>query len=447
MKVTSTLDHYVQAHRDCKHQLAGAGLNWLSSTRQDALDQFYQLGFPTTRDEDWKYTRVSAIEKRQFAPSHVASTSQDLSDLSQFLIPGLECSLLAFVDGVYMPALSSIAPLPNDVSIEPLSRALERAPEVIEDHLGRHLPAYSSGFSALNTAFVNEGAYIHLGANARLNQPVLLLFVSTTNDQELISHPRVLIVAEPGSDATVIEKYASQGDSNVYFNNVVTEVSIGENANIHHYKIQDESRKAFHIATLEVRQAKAAQFVSHCVSLGGQLVRNDINTDLDEHSVCELNGLYVANGRQHMDFHTRVDHRAPHTTSKEFYKGILDGRARGVFNGRVYVHPDAQKTDAQQSNKNLLLSRDAEIDTKPQLEIYADDVKCAHGATVGQLDDNMVFYLRSRGIDEAAARGLLTYGFASEVIDAMALNAVKESLHEQLIAWLPNAQRVKELVR
>jgi Fe-S cluster assembly protein SufD len=446
MSVEATLGHYVNTHETAKGQLPGAKLGWLNDARQQALGQFCELGFPTTRDEDWKYTRVTALQKRQFELPQAVAGDLDADTLSGLLVAGLDCHQLVFVNGRYAPTLSSADVGDKSITVLPLSMALDKSPEALETQLGMCAGAPKSGFSALNTAFLGEGAYVHLSADATLDRPLMLLFVSTEEQSDLMTHPRILVVAEARSKAVVIEKYASVGENN-YFNNAMTEVILGEEAEVDHYKLQEESHKAFHIATLEVRQARGSRFVSHSVSLGGQLVRSDINSDLGEHAFCELNGLYMATGRQHMDFHTRIDHTQPHGTSKEFYKGILDGRSRGVFNGRVYVHRDAQKTDAEQSNKNLLLSRNAEIDTKPQLEIYADDVKCAHGATVGQLDENMIFYLRSRGIDATAARSLLTYGFASEVLDAMALVPVKEGLRSQLLEWLPNAEQVRELVQ
>ena len=446
MSVEPDLAHYVTAHQAVKAELPGAALNWLDDARCDALGRFCELGFPTSRDEDWKYTRLTALQKRQFQPPRSAAADLDSEMLAELHIADLDCHRLVFVDGRFEQSLSSTEGVEEGITVLPLSAALNAVPDAVQHHFGKCASLATRGFSALNTAFSGEGAYVHLKTGATLGRPLFLLFASTGQQTDLMTHPRIVVAAEANSKAVIIEKYAALGDA-TYLNNPVTEIDLGVDAEIDHYKLQEESHKAFHIATLEVRQARGSRFISHLVSLGGQLVRSDINSDLGEHALCELNGLYMATGRQHMDFHTRIDHAMPNGTSKEYYKGVLDGRSRGVFNGRVYVHPDAQKTDAEQSNKNLLLSRHAEIDTKPQLEIYADDVKCAHGATVGQLDDNMIFYLRSRGIDEAAARGLLTYGFASDVLDAMSLTAVKEGLRDQLIEWLPNAEQVRELVK
>ena len=444
MSAEAAVNHYLSAHQALEDQLSGTHLGWLNQVRRQALSNFQELGFPSTRQENWKYTRVTAIQNKAFQSPGAATDSLDPAAVDAFALAGLDCHRLVFVDGCYIEPLSS-PPLRGKVTVSSLGAALHDTPELVETHLGQCAPSDFSGFSALNTAFVNDGVFVHLQAGAVIDQPLLCLFISSGGETELLCQPRLLLVAEADAKATVIEKYAAL-EGGVYFNNAITEVVLGENASLEHYKLQTESDKAFHVATLEVRQGAGSRFVSHSVSLGARLARNDINSHLSAHAVCELYGLYMAHGRQHMDYHTRIDHAAPHGTSKEFYKGVLDGHARGVFNGQVHVHPDAQKTDAEQSNNNLLLSRNAEVDTKPQLEIYADDVKCSHGATVGQLDDNMIFYLRSRGIDAAAARGLLTYGFASEVLDQMELAPIREALAAELVAWLPNAEQVRELV-
>ena len=440
--MSGAVEHYLSSHEALAPQLPGAELGWLASMRTHGLEHFRRVGFPTTRQEDWKYTGVTPIEKRNFSK---ASVEQPALSMNTHRIGGLDCHELVFVDGRYSAQMSSLGLDTGDITVTPLAQAITGSPTLLEQHLGKHASMTQSGFSALNTAFIDDGAVIHLKAGAALDKPLTILFISSGQTTDMLSQPRVLIVAESGASATVIERYVSATEA-VYLNNVVTEVVLGEGANLEHYKLQEECDKAFHIATLQVSQADSSRFVSYSISLGARLARNEINSQLGEHAICELYGLYMATGRQHMDFHTRVDHTKPHGVSKEFYKGVLDGRGRGVFNGQVYVHPDAQKTDAEQANNNLLLSRHAEIDTKPQLEIYADDVKCAHGATVGQLDDNMVFYLRSRGIDATAARGLLTYGFASEVFESMGSDAVRKHLHDALVEWLPNAEQVRELV-
>ena len=442
---STAVRHYLDDFEQREQALAGAGLEWLSGTRREALQRFADSGFPTPRHEDWKYTRVAAIEKRAFRPLDKPCVGLDEDDLAPFLAEGLDCHRLVFVNGRYTRLLSRPGSLPEGARLMSLTAALEEHPEALRPHLARHADARAHAFTALNTAFLSDGAVLHLTRGCRLELPVHLLFLSTPQE-DMVSHPRVLLVAEDGAEATVLESHAALGDAG-YLNNTLTEVVLGAAARVRHYRLQQESTKAFHIGTLQVTQARDSQFDSLAVSVGALLSRVDINIDLAAQGAgCVLDGLYIAGGRQHVDFHTRVDHSKPHGTSRERYKGVLGGRARGVFNGRVYVHPDAQKTDAKQSNANLLLSRDAEIDTKPQLEIYANDVKCAHGATVGQLDETMVFYLRSRGLDEAMARNLLTWGFVREMLDHVPDPAIREWLSSAALGALPGADNVRNLL-
>lgn len=440
------LDHYRQEFSARRPQLPGFGLNWIESARRGAFERFAEMGFPGPRDEGWKYTRVTPIEKRAFRSMPKSCVGLVPEDLEHFFFASLPCHRLVFVNGQYTPQLSKPGALPEATNVASIGQTLASDPDRLEPYLGRYADSGAHGFAALNTAFMEDGAFLYFPRDTVLEHPVHLLFVATTQDEELFANPRNLIVAEQGSEATVIESFVSLGGSG-YFTNALTEVVVGDNAGLTHYKVQQESIDAFHIATLQVQQRRDSRFTSHSVSFGGALVRNDLNAVLDaEGTQCTLNGLYMAAGRQHVDYHTRIDHMKPFGTSRERYKGILSGRSRGVFNGLTYVHPGAQKTDASQSNDNLLLSRDAEVDTKPQLEIYADDVKCSHGATVGQLDDDMIFYLRARGIEAQAARGLLTYGFARDVIDHMHLAAVRNAVEEALLTQLPNTDTIKGLV-
>jgi len=440
------LDHYRQEFSALGPQLPGSGLTWIEKTRQGAFERFAEMGFPGPRDENWKYTRVTPIEKRAFRPMPKSCVGLVPEDLESFFFAALPCHRLVFINGQYIPQLSKLGALPGAASVCSLAKALADNSDRIEPYLARYADTGAHGFTALNTAFMGDGAFLYLPRDTVLENPVHVLFVATTQEEELFVNPRNLIVAEQGSEATVIESYVSLGGSG-YFTNALTELVVGDNAGLNHYKVQQENSSAFHIATLQVQQERNSRFTSHSISFGGALARNDINAVLDaEGAQCTLNGLYMAADRQHVDYHTRIDHTKPYGTSREHYKGILSGRSRGVFNGLTHVHPGAQKTDASQSNDNLLLSRDAEVDTKPQLEIYADDVKCSHGATVGQLDDDMIFYLRARGIEAQLARGLLTYGFAQDVIDHMHLAAVRNAVEEVLLAQLPNTQTIKGLV-
>ena len=438
------VDYYLAEFSALRTGLPGSSLDWLNQSRDGALDAFASTGFPTPRNEDWKYTRVTPIEKRSFKFAHANGIDVQARDVEQFHLGCLDCEQLVFVDGRYVDALSRRNVTESGTRITTLESAINASSQLLESHLGHYAATIGQPFSALNTAFMTDGAVIHTKNRGADQKPIHLLFIATRED--VVSHPRVLVVAEAGSRTTVIESYVSLFDG-CYFTNALTEVALMEDARVDHFKLQEESTKAFHIATLQVHQDRDSRFASHSMSFGGQLVRNDINIVLDaEGASCTLNGLYMVGGRQHVDYHTRVDHAKANCSSEEVYKGILDGRARGVFNGRVKVHPDAQKTDAQQTNKNLLLSRDAEIDTKPELEIYADDVKCAHGATVGQLDEHTLFYLRSRGIGEDQARGLLTYGFAREILERVDLAPLRDKLTEELLHRMPNAEQIREMV-
>jgi Fe-S cluster assembly protein SufD len=328
-----------------------------------------------------------------------------------------------------------------------LLRALAENNDLLQQHLNRYAAPAKSGFSSLNTAFMQDGAVIIVPDNMTVEIPIHIIYLTDDQAGASASGPRNLIVLGKNARATVIETYSGPDDTE-YFTNSVTEVSLEAGAALDHYKLQQEGQKGFHIGSLEVWQQRDSRFYSHSISLGGKLARNDINVKLQGPGAqVILNGLYLAGGTQHIDNHTRIDHLSPHTSSKENYRGVLSGRARGVFNGKVIVHKDAQKTDAHQSNANLLLSSEAEVDTKPELEIYADDVKCSHGATVGQLDENMLFYLQSRAIPEDLAHSLLTFAFAEDVISRIQLAPVRRRLEQHVVGQLPDADRIKEFVQ
>jgi Fe-S cluster assembly protein SufD len=418
--------------------LPGARVPWLARARDAALARFAQTGFPTSRDEEWKYTNVAAIEKRFFTASLQGAESAASLQLDAL---AFSHHRLVFIDGRYSPALSAIGRLPAGVTLESLAAALERAPDALERLIGED--SRQTVFGALNTAFMADGTYLYVPRGTAIEEPVHLFFVAAEKDAAI--HPRNVIVAEEGSQATVIEHYAG-AEGVAYFTNAVTQIFAAGNATVEHYKLQQEPLQAFHIAGIHAAQAGGSRFLSHSISLGAAIARNDISTTFDAEG-CEatLNGLYLARGRQHVDHHTRIDHAKPNGTSREYYRGLLDGASRGVFNGKVIVHPQAQRTDAHQVNHNLLLSKDAEVDTKPQLEIYADDVKCTHGATVGQLDDAQLFYLRSRGVEEAVARSLLVYAFARDVIERIRVASLRVQLEEVLLSRLPQGERIREL--
>lgn len=384
---------------------------WLSKLRRDAFERFAALGFPTVKDEAWKYTNVGPIAKTPFRLSDGETWLQSPSHPG---LPGGEEAKIVFVNGRYAPELSKADAGP--VVFRSLREALREEPDQVEPHLGVHASFQENAFTALNTAFLEDGVFIRIPRGAVVEKPVHLVSLSVGGGAPTIWHLRNLIVAEPNSQATVVESYLGQGQAWPYFTNAVTEVICGDGAILEHYKVQREDLSAFHVQTLEAAQGRSSRFESHNVCLGAALARTDVNVLFAaEGSECALNGLFLTAGTQHVDNHTLIDHAKPHCTSRELYKGILDGKSRGVFHGKIIVRPDAQKTDAIQTNKNLLLSPGALVNSTPALEILADDVKCKHGSTIGQLDANALFYLRSRGIGEEDARALLTYGFAADV--------------------------------
>lgn len=418
--------------------LPGAGIGWLTELRRESIERFAARGFPTTRDESWKYTSVAPIESREFSLAANGGNHVLASDIAPFDFAGPEATLLTFIDGRFAAPLSRLSA--DGVEVRSLADTLARTPDRLEPYLGT--TGIESPFAALNTAFMGDGAVILLPADTRLAQPVHLLFFAS--EESRVSHLRNVIIAAPGSEAAIVEHYVGSGG---YFTNALTTIVLEDNTGIEHCKLQQESAKGFHIAGVHVEQKRDSRFTSHSIALGAQLSRTEIATRLAEPgSECQLNGLYMAGGRSHVDHHTRIDHASPHGTSREFYRGILSDAARAVFVGSVLVRPDAQQTDAQQSNHNLLLSKNAEVDTKPQLEIYADDVKCAHGATVGQLDESAVFYLRSRGLSADVARSLLTYAFAHDIINRVQSPALRRHLAEIVLARLPQGELIRDLL-
>lgn len=427
-------DVYREAFARLCSTLPGSQLPWLLRLREAALASFVEAGFPTLRHEDWKYTSVAAIENAdfQFEPDEVAIQPELIEAWN---LP--DTHRLVFVNGRYRPAASQIGPLPAGVMLASLANVLTQAPDAVQAMLGRSPEI--SGFSALNAAFMADGAVIRLGAGVVLDQPVHLLFIGTGSG--LAVHTRNVVIAGLDSRVSVIEQHVTLNEG-AGFTNTLTDLVAERGAEIEHHKLQQESLKAFHVAALNADLQQDSRFISRVFALGGALARTDIRVGLNaERTGCVLDGLYVTDGRQHVDHHTRIDHARPHGTSRELYKGVLAGASRAVFNGRVIVHPDAQHSDAYQANRNLLLSDNAEIDTKPQLEIFADDVKCSHGATVGQIDPAQVFYLRSRGLDAAAAQAVLIHAFAAEMVERVAFLPLRERLDSLLRQRLPGQGR------
>ncbi|HEV8376340.1 MAG TPA: Fe-S cluster assembly protein SufD [Candidatus Polarisedimenticolia bacterium] len=441
----SILDHYASEFALVAGERESKGPAWLELLREAALQRFREMGFPTLDDEEWKYTNVAPLAKTAFrAADGAAVDGLTIDHLDKLTLGAMDCTHLVFVNGSFAPQLSRLRPVPDGVRIGSLASELQRSPLLLEPHLCRHARFEEHAFVALNTAFLRDGAFVHLPRRKVLTEPVHLIYVTTGNGSPRVTHPRNLVVAEEGSQVAVVESYVSLGDS-AYFTNAVTEVVAGGGAVVEHCKLQRESERAYHVATLQAHLSRSAHFASHAISLGGALARNDINAVLDAEGIeCILNGLYLAQGTQHIDNHTFLDHAKPHCSSREVYKGVLSGRSHGVFNGKIRVRKDAQKTDAKQTNKNLLLSEEALVDTKPQLEIYADDVRCTHGATIGQLDDDALFYLRSRGLGQDDARSLLIHAFATDLIERIPVVPVRTGLECLLMTRLPVGIEQKE---
>ncbi len=407
---------------------------WLRTLRQSAIGAFRRTGFPTTRDEEWRFTSVAPIAETAFVPAPLAVVSS--ADVAPFLVPGLDGPSLVFVDGRFAPRLSAIEPRPG-LTISSLADALSDRPAALEPNLGRWAAVDGRSFTALNTASFEDGAFIAVADGVVVEKPIQVLFLSTLTPAPAVSHPRVLAVLGPNSQAHVVEVFAGLGPS-VGFTNAVSEFVVGEGASLDHARIQRESETAFHVGHAQYQIERAGRVSAHAVALGGLIARVDSVAVLGgEGADCTLNGLYLGGGVQLVDNHTEIDHAMPHGTSRELYKGILDGRARGVFNGRIRVRPDAQKTDSKQTNKTLLLADDAQVNTKPQLEIFANDVKCTHGATVGQLSADALFFLRARGIGLEEARGMLIRAFARDVTGRIPLEAVRLEIERLLAARLP----------
>jgi len=444
-QVSKEKDVIFSAYKLLAQAREGRDPAWLQNLREKAGAVYESLNFPTTRDEEWKYTNVAPIMKvpyrELFDPELNGLNRLTARDVEPFIFAESRDSRLVFVNGAFSRELSSLTALSNGCVAGNLSEIPSEHANVTRDHLAAYADYRDATFTALNTASVGDGAFVYIPGGKAVDAPIHLLFISTA-EEPVASHTRVLIVAGAGAVATVIESYVSLGEG-VYFTNAVTEVVVKEDAVITHYRFQQESERAFHIATTQVHQERASNYASYAVSLGAEIARHDLSVALTGENIeTTIDGLYVVTGQQHTDSHTSIDHQKPHSVSNQLYKGILDGRSRAIFNGKVFVREGALLTDARQLNKNLLLSSDAHVDTKPQLEIFADDVKCAHGATVGQLESEELFYLSTRGITPERARALLTYGFAEDVINRIKLKSAREHLDrvilDKLHQSLPN---------
>src|SRR5215213_8745148 len=406
---------------------------WLELVRSSAMDRFEQLGFPSVREEDWKYTNLATLAKEELVP--VTTGSAEARDIARFVYPETAAAHLVVVDGFLREDLSTKTGLGDVVAVDLFSAVADaRYNKMVREYLARNASYHNNGVTALNTAFLQSGVFLWIPKNVKLERPLQVTFIADAENSA--SFPRLLVVAEENSSATLIESYSSSNGGK-YFTNAVSEIVLKDGAQLEHYRLQHESDKAYHVSTTSAELGRSSRYDTTSINLGAQLSRHDISVVMDhEGAETSVDGLYMVGSDQHTDTHSVIDHKQPHCTSHQLYKGILDGNGRAVFNGKVFVREGAQKTDAMQTNKNLLLSDKARVDTKPQLEIYADDVKCAHGAAVGQIDPEALFYLEARGIGPELGRSLLTYGFAEELIGKIKIDSIRSQLDEFVLRQL-----------
>ncbi|MBI5471395.1 MAG: Fe-S cluster assembly protein SufD [Ignavibacteriae bacterium] len=430
------LASYKSSFDRLEQSLNGEAASQLHTLRRRALTALEEKGFPTTKEEEWRFTNVAPIAAKSFVPVlHYSHEGVTRADAAKSLLSDPEAVQMVFINGHFSSELSSASIADGKVRVTNLATAFRTEFESVSRHLGKYVRHDENAFTAMNTAFVLDGAYVFVADNAQIEAPIHFLFIAAGN-KSVMAAPRNLIIAGKNSKVSIIETYVGL-TATPYLSNTVTEFVVGENARVEHDRLQDEHRDAFHISTVHFQQSTNSNVVSNAINLGGSIARNGITSVLAGEGIeTTLNGLSLGTGTQHIDNHTTIDHAKPHCASHEIYKAVLDGKSRGVFNGKIFVRKDAQKTDAKQTNKTLLLSDEATIDTKPQLEIFADDVKCTHGATVGYLDDEQMFYLRSRGVGFEQARDILTFAFAIDVINRVHVDALRNRLeamiHERL---------------
>lgn len=428
-----------------QQNLPGTSVPWIANLRNTAFNQFKISGMPNPQMEDWKYTNLKSLQRQAFCFPDKRNLKIHENEISSALIPNLDVYRVVFVDGELDENLSQLDKIPSEIHLASIADQLQNNNNKVKSYLNKYANTDQNGFVFLNTALMQDGIYIHIPKNCVINKPIHLIYISTTQNHPTWFHLRNLIIAQEHIQASIIESYIGFGDS-IYFNNVTTEIVLAKHANLTHYKIQQESKQGYHISLSKIQQQQDSLYSNYSFALGGRLARNEIRTDFNEPG-CEYvaKGLYFASEHQQLDTFVRVDHLSENCTSRVFFKGIANDQARAVFRGIAYVHPDAQRSDAEQKNNNLLLSPDAEVDTKPQLEIYANDVKCSHGATVGQLDDDALFYLRARGIEEQIARSLLTYSFAKEMTETLPIRPIAQYIEQYLKNILPGAMDLGDL--
>jgi Fe-S cluster assembly protein SufD len=429
MAVEQSTNPYLDAYPAIFAGLPGRDLPWLQQFRNAALLAFGDHGFPTTREEEWRYTNLALLNKTLFAPADHQAVDSDWLEAYRLE----DAWSVVLVNGRFSASLSRLNGLPDAVSVISVAQALQQKPASVQKLLGKAVADSEHSLIAFNNAWFGDGVLVEVAAQQVLEKPIQILHVVTEADA--LAATRNLIVMGDNAEAELVETFV--GSAAGYFTASVNECFLGSKAGLIWYKLQSEAEKSVHFGGTYLKQSPDSRFTHHSFAFGGLLARSDIHSDLDTASECNLNGLYLGRNRQHIDNHTRINHLKPQGVSREFYKGVLDQRARGVFQGRVIVAEDAQKTDSEMNNRNLLLSGDAEVDTKPQLEIYADDVKCSHGVTVGQLEEKSVFYLQSRGVDEESARNILTFAFANEMVDKVDNDELKAQLVAQLLKHFP----------
>ncbi len=436
-------DQYLSAFEPYIEHTAGNEPTWMTELRKQAASYFRDIGFPHRKVEEWRFTNIRPILEQSFETAKEAPTGVTSDQIEEYSF-SRHCHVLVFVNGHYSPQLSSVDSSLKEIKIDSLANALKNDPDALEPYYSRMGSYETNAFSALNTAFAQDGTFIYIPRDIEIEKPIHILFVTTSPNGRALSYPRNLIVTGSGSKASVVESYIGLGDD-TYLTNALTEVVVGENADLEHCRIQRESLNSYHISSMQIYMEHASRFQTQSVMLGSAITRNEVISKLDaEDIMCTMNGLYMPKDNQHVENHTLIEHAKPNCNSWELYKGILDDQASGVFRGKIYVAQDAQKTDSKQSNNAMLLSDDAHINTMPQLEIYADDVKCTHGATTGRLDEDKLFYLRSRGIPLEEAKGLLIHAFASEIIQCVPLEAIQNELQKILFSQLPLRSFEKE---
>jgi len=433
MQAIQSAERYIDAFNERQTTEARSPV-WLGALRQAAMASFTALGFPTTKNEDWKNTNIESLVSLPFVSSNGEVKSVRAAEILSNACVDADAPRLVFVNGVYAPELSSVHGLPSGVRVGSLAEFIQQDSSVLASRLGHYADHRRQAFVALNTAFFTDGAIVEIGPGCRLSQPIYIIYAANAEERRIVAYPRTLIMAGAGSEAKIVESYTSVNGGS-YFSNAVTELIGEEGASVEHYRLQREGKSAFHVGTLEASLGRGCHLTAHAVTLSGLLVRNNVHVLLDgEGAGCILNGLYLGDDKQVVDNFTEIEHAKPRATSLELYKGILNGASHGVFNGKIIVHKDAQKSDARQTNKNLLLSAQAAVNTKPQLEIYADDVKCSHGSTIGQLDADALFYLRSRGLGLDEARSLLSFAFASDVVERIKIDFLRRCLDDYLVS-------------